>query len=291
LSCSSISARDLSTITYEPSATLANVKSVAVGNDHACAITQAKDAWCWGKNDAGQLGLTPSATPIANPGQARSHVERLTLGLSHTCVVSTKSKPQVECFGDDTLGQLGGFSNAGRSSPPPFDAADIADLTAGFSRTCALMRGGAVWCWGGYLAVDLATNQPSFAPTRVADLPADVVQIAAGGDSICARTAQGTLYCWGILQCLEPGACPAPVHPVPSLARLMKTPAPATNVQVGDQHMCAQLQTGQVVCSGANQFSQLGAVLPLVQTIGHATCVTKEWFEAWSSPEFLPVAW
>gem|GEM_PF-3328924 len=292
LSCRRVTARDLWSVTYELSVTLANVSTVAVGNDHACALIDTHEALCWGHNERGQLDGTPASTPISQPVRARLRVEHIALGLAHTCVVSSEGKPHIECFGDDTLGQLGGFAKtARRPSVPPFEAADVVELAAGYARTCALTHGGAVWCWGGYLAVDLPSNQPSVAPTRVAELPPDVVQIAAGGDALCARTAQGELYCWGVLQCLDPFACPSAVHPLPSRTTRMRLPARATNVQLGDQHVCVQQENGQVVCMGASQFSQLGAVLPLVETSGHNRCRTKEWFEAWSSPEFLPVAW
>jgi hypothetical protein len=291
LSCSRVSATDLHGPTYQPAATLANIKSIAVGNDHACALTNTQEAWCWGNNARGQAN-PGSESPVSAPKRVRSNVSRLALGLSHTCLVTADRKPQIECMGDDSLGQLGGFAKTtARSAPPPFDATEVAQLTAGYSRTCALLKTGAVWCWAGYLAVDLPANQPELSPKHVAELPSDVVQIAAGGDVICARSVTGKLHCWGVLQCLDPFACPSPAHPQPSPPTLMKTTAPATDVQVGDQHVCARLETGQVVCMGANQFSQLGANLPLTERQGPAPCLAKEWFEAWSSSEFLPVVW
>ncbi|MFN8489076.1 MAG: hypothetical protein U0350_15925 [Caldilineaceae bacterium] len=36
-----------------------NVQAVALGEEHACALTTAGGVKCWGRNDYGQVGITP----------------------------------------------------------------------------------------------------------------------------------------------------------------------------------------------------------------------------------------
>lgn len=45
-------------------------RSISVGGTHACAITTLLQTFCWGRNDAGQLGLgNASATPVRTPSR------------------------------------------------------------------------------------------------------------------------------------------------------------------------------------------------------------------------------
>jgi hypothetical protein len=46
---------------------IARVRAVAAGNDHACAIREAGDVWCWGSNVRGELGRATVETRDLNP--------------------------------------------------------------------------------------------------------------------------------------------------------------------------------------------------------------------------------
>ena len=46
---------------------IARVRSVAAGNDHACAIREGGDAWCWGSNVRGELGRVTTDTRDLSP--------------------------------------------------------------------------------------------------------------------------------------------------------------------------------------------------------------------------------
>jgi len=46
---------------------IARVRDVAAGNDHACAIREGGDAWCWGSNVRGELGRVTADTRDPNP--------------------------------------------------------------------------------------------------------------------------------------------------------------------------------------------------------------------------------
>lgn len=71
---------------------------------HNCAITDSRELWCWGRNDAGQLGtgdteLRRTATLVA------SGATQAALGLAHSCVVIEDN--DVRCTGSNEHGQLG----------------------------------------------------------------------------------------------------------------------------------------------------------------------------------------
>ena len=82
------------------------LRLVAAGGAHTCGLTTDSLAYCWGKNDVGQLGdssTTERATPVAVHGGM--HFQSLSAGASHTCGITADLV--VYCWGDETRGQLG----------------------------------------------------------------------------------------------------------------------------------------------------------------------------------------
>jgi alpha-tubulin suppressor-like RCC1 family protein len=120
-------------------------RRVAAGERHACAIHDvgAGQLYCWGENEAGQVGV--EGGPFASAMVVTLPVGpwEISAGARHTCVVSTG---QALCFGDNTQGQLGaGQAGALARELVPGSWAQIA---AGGAHTCAIDTAGAVWCWG-----------------------------------------------------------------------------------------------------------------------------------------------
>jgi len=112
------------TTTSSPSPTatpipgLSNVKAIAAGGSHTCAIRKDRTVVCWGNNQSGQLGdgtLTSSTTPV--PVSNLTGVVSIAAGGSHTCAV--RKDRTVVCWGDNSAGQLGTGDNT--SSPVPVE--------------------------------------------------------------------------------------------------------------------------------------------------------------------------
>ncbi len=84
--------------------------AITAGPDHACGLTSAGTAWCWGRNEHGEIGtgsvteLYPKGidTPTEVPGVM---FRTLSAGGSHTCGITTAGA--AECWGNNTAGQLG----------------------------------------------------------------------------------------------------------------------------------------------------------------------------------------
>jgi alpha-tubulin suppressor-like RCC1 family protein len=127
-----------------------NIAAVTTGYFHTCTLTSEGDVWCWGENTAGELGDGTNAgspSPVKTIG-LEGGVLAIVAGGSHTCALTKTGG--VKCWGDNSFGQLGDGTTAGRSTP-----ADVAGLTggviavaAGASHTCAMLTGGTVKCWG-----------------------------------------------------------------------------------------------------------------------------------------------
>jgi len=150
-------------------------KHISAKREHTCAVQTTGKVMCWGNNDSGKLGIDSAtasadyATPIAGSIPAAS---RVAAGAEHTCVLTTSGA--VYCWGDSSLGQLGGPANKD-GDWLPVQVPGISDgkaIAAGDNHTCVIGRDKALTCWGsnskGQLGVDTGSKLFSAAPVEVA---------------------------------------------------------------------------------------------------------------------------
>ena len=142
----------LSLVQTSPLTWLANlnsgIASLAAGAQHACAVTGAGVAHCWGRNDYGQLGLNTTAnmgTPNAVQGLS-GKVLSMGLGYLHSCAVLDDET--LWCWGNNAYGQLGDGTTAHRRLPVKVKLAGVASVSCGTAHTCAVLRDGSARCWG-----------------------------------------------------------------------------------------------------------------------------------------------
>lgn len=205
---------------------------VAVSDDHACAI-RAGQLWCWGRNDAGQLGLgdTEDRASPARVGDAEDWA-RVFATSGRTCAL--RADDAVWCWGVDGLAPRSivttprplaadlrardlALSPAGDALVDDTGTLRVIDYRAaaptlvevdegrgewnavglGGGVLCAL-RGGLPWCADGGLArpTDLALAVDD----RVFVQLVDVAPLSPAGPSgtACARAAGDTRLCWGV---------------------------------------------------------------------------------------------
>ncbi|MEZ5265660.1 MAG: hypothetical protein R2755_28630 [Acidimicrobiales bacterium] len=245
---------------------------LATGGSHGCAVSSiyASDyIFCWGADDAGQLGdgpivHAPPMVPIVGPsgsrpdfvfvGGADPGVVALAAGATHTCAVLADG--DVWCWGGNARGQLGdGTTTDGVYPVKVVGGLDAVAIDGGGAHTCAVDRAGAVWCWGandhGQLGDGTTTDRP--VPTAVTGI-GDAIAVATGDAHSCALRNGGAVVCWGRNDTgkLGDGTTtdrPSPVA-VPGLGA-------ASALAAGAGHTCA-LTTGSVWCWGANDLGQLG---------------------------------
>ena len=91
---------------------------VVAGDDHTCAIREDRTAWCWGRNDFGQIGNGGSGGNQNIPAQVSSlsDVVYMALGRDHTCALTKEGK--LYCWGRNASGQLGTGGNPDISNTP-----------------------------------------------------------------------------------------------------------------------------------------------------------------------------
>jgi alpha-tubulin suppressor-like RCC1 family protein len=234
----------------EPEGMLAwQVGKVTAGGFHTCAIRDDAEAYCWGSNRSGQLGVGADISDATRPMQVRhaSDIVAIAAGFESTCGIFVDGS--VKCWGLNSAGQLGDGTQQNRAEPVEVKGleGEVVSLALGDAHSCALLSSGDVQCWGdnsqGQLGNDELATQ--LRPTQVPGL-SSVTQLAAGSGHTCALTRSGEVRCWG-----KTTEGQSPLHQV-------KLAAKATAVAAGSSHSCALLAGGSVQCWGWNKFGQVG---------------------------------
>jgi alpha-tubulin suppressor-like RCC1 family protein len=196
--------------------------SVTAGFRHTCAI-QGTVAYCWGRNDRGELGVGTNGGSIDTPAQVVGGLQWSAISAggdtvqqppliprfeSHTCALTTNG--QAYCWGSNESGQLG-IGTVGGSSPVPvavLGGQAFSKISAGARHTCGLTTGGAILCWGHNQDLQLGrgpgtgSDADSGTPQPIAaavGAPAGLsfTAVSAGTRHSCAIGSDGAAYCWG----------------------------------------------------------------------------------------------
>jgi alpha-tubulin suppressor-like RCC1 family protein len=243
--------------------------SLTAGWSHACGLTSAGAAYCWGAN--GALGSTKrlgptnvSSTPIAVEGGHK--FVALTAGNAHTCGVTDTGA--AYCWGLNYFGQLGNPTNSGVlgvGNPTPLAVSGgqtFVAIAAGADHTCALTPLGAAWCWGDntYLALGnpsiSGTVQINPTPTAVAG-GLTFAALTAGNGTTCGLTDAGAAYCWGTNSSGQLGTA-ADLGVARASPEAVSGGLQFTEIRAGGVQTCGLTSGGVGYCWGSNLFGELG---------------------------------
>lgn len=212
------------------------VTKTVAGYRASCAMTADGLAYCWGKNNVGQLGIgstqsnggvtTPTevnTTSSATAGSfVRGTVTDIRISQYHGCVVASGA---AHCWGANANGQLGNNSTTSSTVAVAVNTASgtsslfgktVAQISAGRSNgansgyTCVVTTDSMAHCWGDNSSgavgdntstnrlVPVAVNTTSGTSSLFGKL---VSQIATGSGAstgnVCAVATDGTAHCWG----------------------------------------------------------------------------------------------
>lgn len=163
--------------------------SLSVGTNHACGLTAAGEAWCWGYNSSNRLGGSDAAyasTPVKVTAAGGAALTRISAGDDHSCGLAGDGTAWCWGWGPSFGGTAHVVGHTFRS------------ISAGHGFTCAVDTDDRAWCWGGsnqHGELGTGDNTAHAAPTLVAgNLRWGTIWAR---QSACG-TAYGTIFCWGL---------------------------------------------------------------------------------------------
>jgi alpha-tubulin suppressor-like RCC1 family protein len=242
--------------------------TLAGGNTQTCGIDTAGTAWCWGRDDRGQVGDGDDGqgneyAPVAVASGVK--FTSVTAGNLHTCGLDTAGT--AWCWGSD-YGSLGDGDDGQADEYSPETVAGghtFTTLTAGQEHTCGIDTAGKAWCWGadgsGQVG-DGDEGMPALAPVAVAG-GHTFTTLTAGKEHTCGVDTNGMAWCWG-----ADGSGTLGHRGDDRSGNTYRAPEPTpvtvagghpwNAVAAGYEHTCGVDTTGAAWCWGDDGFGQVG---------------------------------
>jgi alpha-tubulin suppressor-like RCC1 family protein len=266
---------------------LANITAISSGEGaySFCALTSAKEVYCWGDNSSFQLGDGTHANALyAIKVSGITTAEIIAVGADHAC--TTLTNKSIECWGYNAAGELGDNKTIAQTTAYQVQGVTIARYTASSygGSNCALLTNGAISCWGtdmeNYTIAPNTNNFNAFSlsagiynyvlrndsnvyfwynnyfyyPSLTAN------QITGTYNSTCALQG-GSISCWGengLGQLGNNSIVDEPNVAGSSVSGISPLINPAISITAGSGHYCAILADRTVVCWGYNASKQVG---------------------------------
>jgi alpha-tubulin suppressor-like RCC1 family protein len=241
---------------------------VSAGLYHTCGVTSDHRAFCWGQNDAGQLGdgtTGNDSTPVAVAGGL--HFLQVSAGYSYSCGVTTDNR--AYCWGENTYGKLGNGTTIRRLVPAAVAGGyRFRQVSAGVLHTCGVTLSDQAFCWGRNRYGQLGDGVVVYTRTRPVLVAGGLRfrTVSAGGvfdrGHTCGVTYDDRGYCWGyggdgqigdgkIYQRWTPRA-------VAGGLLFREVRAGGTHSAAYASHSCGVTTDDRAYCWGSNDRGQLG---------------------------------
>lgn len=238
---------------------------VVGGGNHTCATKDDGTAWCWGRNEFGQLGdgtEDDRALPVAV--STLSGVETLSASFDHTCAVAGG---QVKCWGLGETAQLGDGNITDASVPVDAAVGPSSDVATIDGSSCAVLDSGSVSCWGAG-PLGNGSAQGSLTPVTVSGI-SNASMIAGGAGHFCVLQDGGAVSCWGDNQNKQVNN--STNTPILSPAQGAASAFSALEIGLGNAHSCV-LSNDEVACWGMaelqGQLVDVGTAFPIAGLAG-----------------------
>jgi Bacterial Ig-like domain (group 2)/Regulator of chromosome condensation (RCC1) repeat len=222
---------------YAPTAVLAGLKfkQIEAGWGTTCAVTVAGDAYCWGRNELGEVG---SADSFGHLGDYVATPAKVIGGLTFKQAVTRGPRScgltvagQAYCWGNNTVYETGNAQSTavcygGKScsgSPVAVSTSTLfSSLSTSQFATCGLTSTHTTECWGLNRMYVFGTSNVPTCPTPGTAYgctaipvsgPANLVTVSGAVENFCGMGSDGVAYCWGgndVGQRGWPGSTPDP---------------------------------------------------------------------------------
>ncbi len=252
------------------------------GDRFFCATTLTGRMSCVGNNTGGQSDPQESS-PMVNRMRPRrdlpAGVLEVSAGFAAACARTSQGK--VLCWGTGQLGR-GQQPRARQEADAVRHEGDmvtqVRQIDMGKTMGCLVRDNGNLLCWGSSTLGDgsyptsssleavLVKRGNTASQTDQLTVVNDARHVAVGGDFACYLTVAGGVSCWGMNQTKQLGQgdrqlalanCGSRVDPQPCSNHAAAVElSDVTDLDVGQNHACAVIREGLVVCWGNNENNQ-----------------------------------
>jgi alpha-tubulin suppressor-like RCC1 family protein len=160
--------------------------------------------WAWGQNIYGQLGdntQVEKSSPVQTIALG-TNWKQVSCGYRHISAIKTDGT--LWSWGQDTYGQLGDNTVAGKSSPVQTitGGTNWKQVSGGYKHTAAIKTDGTLWTWGGNDLGQLGNNTGGVgtnksSPVQTIAGGTNWKQVSCTGFYTAAIKTDGTLWTWG----------------------------------------------------------------------------------------------
>ena len=238
-------------------------RQVSTGYGHSCGVTTTNQAYCWGRNDSGELGdghpgsgvFQTRPVPVAGGLQFRL----VSAGADHSCGLTTDNR--AYCWGDNTSGQVGdGTTGVDRSTPVAVAGGlQFSQIDAGaYAHTCAVNSlTKRAYCWGWNVSGQLGDGSFNHSSTPVAVASNEAFRFVSPGQfHTCGVTTGNRAYCWGSDGQGQLGDnTDAQNRPLPTLVAGGRS---YRQLDAGANHTCAVTTGNRAFCWGMGRSGEIG---------------------------------
>jgi alpha-tubulin suppressor-like RCC1 family protein len=255
-------------LSFTPVAVAGGLKfrAVSAGADHTCGVTTDNRGFCWGNNDARQLGTGTTFTSVPTLVSPTLAFAKITAGTSFTCGIETGG--ETYCWGANSIGQIGdggkiSYGNVFVSAPQKVVGNQtFQSISLGNQFACAVTQVGQGYCWGSN-----STKLGSGNGTSDTSAPAPMTgghtfqQIASGFGHSCGVTTAQAVYCWGSNSSGQLGSAMVSGTGTPTrVGTMLAAEVAASGIGTGSgSHSCGISKDRLTVwCWGRNDKGQLG---------------------------------
>jgi alpha-tubulin suppressor-like RCC1 family protein len=245
---------------------------IGSGRDFSCALSAANQVYCWGADDAGQIGNAGinqiSSLPIAIDQSALLPGEWFTdisVNVVYTC--GRTNLRQQYCWGYNGHGAIGDNTTVNRQTAvltnlsPLVGPKSNAVLGVGSSSaysSCVLSDfDTSLYCWGlndkGQIGNGTLVNQSQPVAVDRSNIPngTQFKMVSTGRWATCAVDTSDNLWCWGTADVPVVGETTSLVPRLQDLGNL-PVESEIVDLSVGDGHACLLTQNGDPYCWGYN---------------------------------------
>jgi alpha-tubulin suppressor-like RCC1 family protein/endonuclease/exonuclease/phosphatase family metal-dependent hydrolase len=229
--------------------------TISTGGQTSCEVRADQTAWCWGRNDFGQVGnglrgITREPAQVLGTGWAT-----ISTGGSATC--ATKVDQTLWCWGLNHFGQLGIGSTKMSVVPAQVRGEGWTSVSMGWFHGCATKSDGRLHCWGlnnrGQLGLG-AASKPKPNPVRVG-VDSNWRSVSVAGWRTCGLRTDNTAWCFGDNAFGQAGQAAGGNRPAPTKVGRLTDWA---ELDLAWGHTCGLRANGEALCFGLNNTGQLG---------------------------------